>query len=94
MSSKNEIKIDNKFVQTLERAEQLVDSLLTEYALPRQIIEVTTIGDWTAELWDTVTILNFAQLGIVAPTTFQVIKIQYTYDGGLKVVYTLRKTRA
>ncbi len=90
---KNDIKIENRFIQTSVRAEEIIDSLVNEYSVARDIIELTCLGDWTAQLWDTVTVSSLDQFGIDTPITFQVIKIQYEYDGGLKTTYTLRRAR-
>lgn len=89
---KNEVEIDNSWIQAQEHAEDIADSLISEYSYPRQVIDIETIVPPTIELGDMVRITNFPQLDI-ENRDYHVMKISYSYDGGIKASLTLREAK-
>lgn len=91
---KNEITIDNPWVQTLDLAQTLVDAMIEQYKVPRRIFDVDCTGEIVLETGDFTTVSNLSQFGLLPAgeiVNAHVIGVKYSYDGGLKTTYTLRE---
>ena len=89
---KNEIEIDNPWIQNSDHGQQIADLLISEYRTARYIVELDTIVSPALQTADRVQITNLPQLSIVNQQ-YHVIRISNSYDGGLQTRVTLRKVR-
>jgi hypothetical protein len=89
---KNELEIDNQWIQSKAHAEDIADIIIDEFRNPREILQFDGIIYLPVELADRVTILNLPQLSI-QNKQYHVIEISTTYDGGFTGSYTLREVK-
>lgn len=89
---KNEIEIDNEWIQTKAHAEDIAEAMIDEYRSPRSVVEVDVVASPAIELSDRVVISNYPQLDI-ENTEYHVIGASYSYDGGLRTRLTLREVK-
>jgi len=89
---KNEIEIDNPWIQTRNHAEDIANIYIDEYRKPRRIVQVTIVGQPALETGDRIRISNFPQLGIET-TEYHIISANHRYDGSLVTDMTLREVK-
>lgn len=89
---KNELQIDNSWIQSKAHAEKIADILIDEYRTPRQIVRIGVMGYPPLETADRVRIVNMPQLDIVNKD-YHIVDISIAYDGGLTTTYTLREVK-
>jgi hypothetical protein len=90
---KNEIEIDNQWIQSAEHADDIANLMISEYKVPRRVLDVECILPPQYELSDRIRITNFPQLDI-QNTEYHLIRLNYSYSGGLTVNAVLREVRA
>lgn len=89
---KNEIEVNNDWIQTPEHASQIAQLLIDEYKTPREILRLQVVGYPALELGDRVRVVNYPQLSIVNKE-YHIIELDYTYDGGLLCNVTMREVK-
>lgn len=87
---KNELEIDNPWIQNVEDAQKIADAIIREYEKPRPLLEVEAFIPPTVSTGDRVTITGYDQLEIYG-VDFHVVKVDYSFDGGWTCSLTLRK---
>lgn len=90
---RNEIEINNPWIQTKQHAEDYAEALIDEYKTPRDLIDIDLVATAALELSDRVSIVNFPQLDI-ENKDFHVVSLNYSYDGGLNMRATLREVKS
>lgn len=89
---KNEIEIENPWIQSAQHAQDIADIMVDEYRYPRKVVDIETILPPTIQLGDRVRISNYPQLDI-QNVEYHVIKVLYSYDGSLRTNVTLREVK-
>lgn len=84
------LEIDNKFIQTKERAEQVAQFILDHFKMPVPIIEVSTMGIPHLQLGDRVRITSFDQLDI-SNKDYWIMAVTSSYNGGIDQRMILRE---
>lgn len=84
------VEIDNKFIQSKERAAAIAQFILDHFKNPVPIIEVSTLGIPHLQLGDRVRILTFDQLDIVNKD-YWIMSIDIRYTGGVDQRMILRE---
>lgn len=87
---KNEIEINNNWIQSVEHAQEIVDFYIQEYSSPRRIVALNCAGDLRIETGDLIRVGYLPELGI-DNVLFHVIAVNYSYDGGLQMAMTIRE---
>lgn len=88
---KNQIDIDNKWIQDKNHAIELAENIIEEYSTPRKIVELNTFPYPALDLGLRVYIANYEQLSIEGKE-YHIIALSYRFDGGLSCAATLRET--
>jgi hypothetical protein len=89
---KNELEINNRWIQTISHAEDFADAIIDEYKTPRDVIELEVVMSPALELSDRIRVVNYPQLDI-ENTEYHVVSAGYSYNGGLMVNLTLRQVK-
>lgn len=89
---KNEITIDNPWIQSKSHAEDIADIIIGEFKTPRELLNLETIMPLHIELGDRINILNYPQLNITG-RQYHIVSIDWSYDGGLRASVTLREVK-
>lgn len=89
---KNELTVDNMWVQSKKHAQDLADIIIDEFRNPRQIVRLQCILPSNLELGDRVNIINYPQLDIEG-IEYHIISADWQYDGGLQVSLGLREIK-
>lgn len=89
---KNEIEVDNDWIQSKDHAQFVADRIIEEYKDGRKIIELDVFPNPLLELSDRVRIQNFPQLDI-ENLEYHVMSRSFSYDGGLSGSVTLREVK-
>jgi hypothetical protein len=88
---KNQIDIDNKWIQDKNHGLELAENIIAEYAVPRKIVEFNTFPYPALDLGIRVYVANYDQLSIRGKE-YHLIGLKYNFDGGLQCSATLRET--
>lgn len=87
---KNEIEINNNWIQSVEHAQKIVNFYINQYNSPRRIVSLNCTGDLRIETGDLIRVVLLEELGI-NNVLFHVISVNYSYDGGLNMSMTIRE---
>lgn len=90
---KNQIDIDNKWIQDKNHGLELAENIISEFAVPRKIVEFSVFPYPANDVGLRVYVANYDQLSIKSKE-YHLIGLRYRFDGGLECTATLRETLA
>jgi hypothetical protein len=85
-----ELVIDNPFVQSKAKAENIVNYLINNYKITKSVLSASVVGLPHLQLSDKITISSYEQMNIVNKD-YWVMSVSINYDGGVGMSLTLRE---
>lgn len=89
---KNKLTIDNKWIQTRAHAQDIANIIISEYQIPRALVDLNIIANPALETPDRIRITDFPQLS-VANRDYHIIQMNFSYDGTLSTSITVREVK-
>lgn len=85
-----ELVIDNPFIQSKNKAENIVSYLIDNYKISKSVLNASTMGLPHLQLSDKITISSYAPMNI-SNKNYWIMSASISYDGGVGMSLTLRE---